>query len=91
MKIPVVACNATYAKISCADFTGIEMIEPPREGPLNRAKVLISGIVKHALRPVSPENQEKVGDDMLDLPTSSTVSQPSGFHSRVPLLIGSGS
>jgi len=26
------------------------MIEPPREGPLNRAKVLISGIVKNALR-----------------------------------------
>ena len=50
MKIPVVVGNATYAKISCADFTGIGMIEPPREGPLNRAKVLIAGIVKHALR-----------------------------------------
>jgi hypothetical protein len=38
-----------YTKISCADFTGIGMIELPREEPMNRAKVLISGIIKHAL------------------------------------------
>ena len=49
MKIPVVVCNTTYAKISCADFTGIGVIELPREGSLNRTKVPISGIVKHAL------------------------------------------
>ena len=49
MKIPVAVCEATYAKMSLADSTGLWVIGPPREGSLNRAKVLISGIFKHAL------------------------------------------
>ena len=34
-----------------ADLQGIGVIEPPRAGTLNRAKVCIAGILKHALRP----------------------------------------
>ena len=76
MKIPVVVCNATYAKISCADFTGIGMIEPPREGPLNRAKVLISGIVKHALTGTMPLPLEQRAGTGLMLRLNSAEWQP---------------
>ena len=37
--------------MSFADFTGSWVIEPERARPLNRAKELMSGILKHALRP----------------------------------------
>jgi hypothetical protein len=51
LKIPVAVCEVPYAKMSLADSTGIWVIGPPREGSLHRAKMLISGIFKHALSP----------------------------------------
>ena len=53
LKISVAVCEATYAKMSLADFTGIWGIGLARKGSLHRAEMLISGIFKHALRRAS--------------------------------------
>jgi hypothetical protein len=55
LKILVTVCKATYAKMRWADLQGIGVIEPPRAGTLNRAKVCIAGILKHALNTSPPQ------------------------------------
>ena len=52
------------------------LIEPPREGPLNRAKVLISGIVKHALTGTMPLPLEQRAGTGLMLRLNSAEWQP---------------
>src|SRR5215471_13747032 len=51
LKIPVAISKAPSTKMSFADFTGSWVIEFQRARPLNHAKELISGILKHALSP----------------------------------------